>query len=186
MDSPSATPVTVPALDVGDVRLRPFRHDDAAWVYYVSLDAELRRRLSLPDPYLHAHARYFVDEVAIASARAGNGADFVIEDTATGIGLGWVGFHRRYGDEFSCGFWLAADVRGRGIMTRAVRAACRWALAPRPDGLGADPLHWEAQVGNHASRAVAEHVGFAIQAGTVTGRHGHQKWTGKLGARAVS
>jgi hypothetical protein len=50
MDSPSATPVTVPVLDAGDIRLRPFRRDDASWVYYVSLDAELRRRLSLPDP----------------------------------------------------------------------------------------------------------------------------------------
>lgn len=180
MDSPTATPVEVPVLDAGDIRLRPFRRDDAAWVYYISLDTELRRRLSLPDPYLRAHARYFVDEVAIASARAGHGADFAIEDADTGIGLGWVGFHRRYGDEFSCGFWLAVDVRGRGLMTRAVRAACRWALAPRPDGLGADPVHWEAQVGNHASRAVAERVGFAIGAGTVTGGHGHRKWAGKL------
>jgi RimJ/RimL family protein N-acetyltransferase len=185
MDSPGATPITVPVLDAGDIRLRPFRRDDAAWVYYVSSDAELRRRLSLPDPYLHAHARYFVDEVAIASARAGNGADFAIEDPDTGIGIGWVGFHHRHGTEFSCGFWLAADLRGRGIMTRAVRAACRWALAPRPDGLGADPVHWEAQVGNHASRTVAERAGFAIQPGTFTARPGHEKWAGKLRAEGM-
>src|SRR5215475_11688667 len=131
MESPTAAPITVPVLHAGDLRLRPFRRDDAAWVYYVSLDAELRRRMSLPDPYLRAHARYFVDEVAIASARSGQGADFVIEDPDTEIGLGWVGFHHRDGNEFSCGFWLAAEVRGRGIMTRAVRAACEWALAPR-------------------------------------------------------
>ena len=71
MNVPSATPITVPVLNGPDIRLRPFRREDAAWVYYVSLDPELRRRLSLPDPYHRWHARYFVDEIAIASARTG-------------------------------------------------------------------------------------------------------------------
>ena len=39
---------------------------------------------------------------------------------------------------------------------------CRWALAARPAGLGVDLIHWEAQVGDQASRAVAERVGFTI------------------------
>jgi RimJ/RimL family protein N-acetyltransferase len=112
-------------------------------------------------------------------ARDGQGADFVIEDPETEIALGWVGLHRRDGNEVSCGFWLAADVRGRGLMTQALRAACRWALAPAPDGLGADVVHWEAYIGNDASRAVAEHVGFIIHPDTVPGRNG-QKWTGHL------
>ena len=173
------TSITVPVLGAPPVRLRPFRHDDAAWVYYVSLDPELRRRLSLPDPYRRAHARYFVDEIALAGARTGEGADFAIEDPDTGIGLGWVGFHRGDGGDFSCGYWLAADARGQGLMTPAVRVACRWALAPRPDGLGADTLRWEAYVGNDASRAVAEHVGFTVQSDTVPGRNG-PKWAGHL------
>ena len=63
-------------------------------MYYVSLDAELRDRLSLPEPYSRGHARYFVDHVALAAARDGSGADFVIEDPETEIGSGWVGFHR--------------------------------------------------------------------------------------------
>jgi RimJ/RimL family protein N-acetyltransferase len=133
----------------------------------------------LPDTYHRSHARYFVDEIALATARNGQGADFAIEDPDTEVGLGWVGFHRRDGDDFSCGFWLAADVRGRGLMTQALRSACRWALTPRPDGLGARVVHWEAHVGNHASRAVAETVGFAIRSDTVPGRRG-PKWAGQL------
>lgn len=172
------TSIAVPVLGAPPVRLRPFRRDDAAWVYYVSLDPEIRRRLSLPDPYLRSHARYFVDEIALAAARTGQGADFAIEDPGTGIGLGWVGFHRRDGD-FSCGYWLAADARGQGLMTPAVRVACRWALTPRPDGLGAGTLRWEAYVGNDASRAVAEHVGFTVHPGTVPGSRG-PKWSGEL------
>jgi RimJ/RimL family protein N-acetyltransferase len=164
------TSITVPVLTAPPIRLRPFRHEDAAWVYYVSLDPEIRRWLSLPDPYLRAHARYFVDEIALT----GEGADFAIEDPDTGIGLGWVGFHRRDGGDFSCGYWLAADARGQGLMAPAVRVACRWALT-----LGVGAVHWEAYVGNHASRAVAEHAGFTVQAGTVPGRHG-PKWAGDL------
>jgi RimJ/RimL family protein N-acetyltransferase len=132
VDSPVAVPITVPVLAAANVRLRPFRHDDAAWVYYVSLDPELRRRLSLPDPYLRSHARYFVDHVTLATARDGRGADLAIEDPETEIAVGWVGIHRTGGAEFSCGYWLAADVRGRGLMTQALRAACRWALTPAP------------------------------------------------------
>jgi RimJ/RimL family protein N-acetyltransferase len=179
MDLPTARPITVPVLTALDVRLRPFRHDDAAWVYYVSLDPELRRNLSLPDPYLHSHARHFVDHIALATARDGQGADFAIEDPETEIALGWVGIHRAEGNETSCGFWLAADARGRGLMTRALHAACRWALTPAPDGLGTGTVHWNAHVGNHASRAVAEHVGFTIHSDTVPGRNG-PKWAGHL------
>jgi RimJ/RimL family protein N-acetyltransferase len=179
VDSPVAVPITVPVLAAANFRLRPFRREDAAWVYYVSLDPELRRRLSLPDPYLHSHARYFVDHIALANARDGRGADFAIEDSATEIAMGWIGVHRSGGNAFTCGFWLAAEARGRGLMTQALRVACRWALAPAPAGLGADVIHWDAYVGNHASRAVAEHVGFTVDPDTVPGRNG-QKWTGHL------
>lgn len=184
MDPSATPPITVPTLTAPAVRLRPFRPEDAAWVYYVSLDPELRRRLSLPDPYRHSHARHFVDDVALASARDGRGADFVIEDPDTEIAVGWVGLHRKGGARFSCGFWLAADARGQGLMTHALRVACRWAFAPAPAGLGADVIHWEAHVGNRASRAVAERVGFTVDAGTVPGRHG-KKWSGHLHAGAL-
>ena len=46
--------ITVPVLTTPRLRLRPFRRQDAAWVYYISLDAELSRALSLPAPYTHA------------------------------------------------------------------------------------------------------------------------------------
>ena len=66
-------------------------------------------------------------------------------------------------------------------MTGALRIACRWALTPLPDGLGADTIRWQAHVGNHASRAVAEKVGFTIQPGTVQGASS-LKWSGQLRA----
>jgi RimJ/RimL family protein N-acetyltransferase len=158
------------------LRLRAFRHHDASWVYYVSQDPALRQALSLPEPYKHEHARYFVDHVALANP---DGADFVIEDMDTEIALGWVGLHRKDGSEFGCGFWLAAGARGRGIMTQALRMACRWAFST--DGLTADVIHWQAHVGNYASRTVAERVGFKVDSAIVQGRHG-EKWSGRLRA----
>ena len=50
---------------------------------------------------------------------------------------------------------------------------------PGPAGLGVILIHWEAQVGNAASRAVAERVGFTIRPGTVPGHTG-RKWAGYL------
>jgi len=66
-------------------------------------------------------------------------------------------------------------------MTTALRTACRWALQPAPNGLGAAMIRWTAHVGNHASRAVAEKAGFTIDAETVQGTRG-PKWSGALGA----
>jgi RimJ/RimL family protein N-acetyltransferase len=171
----SLPPIPAPVLTAPGIRLRPFRPDDASWVYYVSLDPEIRRRLSLPEPYRREHARWFVDEIAIA----GEGADFVIEESATRTALGWVGLHRDEQADLTCGFWLAADARGHGIMTSALRLACRWAMAPLPDGLAANTIRWEAHVGNDASRAVAEKAGFTIHPGTIPGTHG-PKWSGHL------
>ena len=62
------------------------------------------------------------------------------------------------------GFWMAPWARGRGIMTDAVRLVCRWGFAD----LGLGRIEWWANVGNDASRRVAEKVGFTME-GTVPG-----------------
>ena len=103
----------------------------------------------------------------------------MIEDVESEVALGWVGVHRRDGNEFSCGYWLAIAARGRGLMTQALRVACQWAVTPAPAGLGAELIRWQAHVGNDASRTVAERVGFTIDAGTVPGRNG-DKWAGHV------
>jgi hypothetical protein len=94
MDSTTSASITVPVLAAQSIRLRPFRHEDADWVYYVSLDPELRRRLSLPDPYHRWHARYFVDRIALATARNGRGADFGVR-TKIGVSGSSVSSSRR-------------------------------------------------------------------------------------------
>jgi RimJ/RimL family protein N-acetyltransferase len=58
------------------------------------------------------------------------------------------------------GYWVDARVRTRGVATTAVRAACRWAF----ESLVVELIEWRTEVGNVASRRIAEKVGFLIEA----------------------
>ena len=57
------------------------------------------------------------------------------------------------------GFWAAKEHRRNGYITEATLAAARWAFT----ALAIDRLEWRAEVGNTASRAVAEHAGFTLE-----------------------
>ena len=54
------------------------------------------------------------------------------------------------------GYWVAAEARGRGLCTRAVRLVSRWVLAD----CGGERLQLRADEQNVASRKVAENAGF--------------------------
>jgi RimJ/RimL family protein N-acetyltransferase len=60
------------------------------------------------------------------------------------------------------GFALGPWARGRGVTRRALRLMLPWAF----DVLGLDVVHWQAVVGNWASRRVAWSVGVRVE-GTV-------------------
>ncbi|WP_405889717.1 GNAT family N-acetyltransferase [Streptomyces sp. NBC_00133] len=173
----------LPVLVTERLRLRPFRADDVDWVYEVSLDPELLRWVSLPVPYERRHAQFFVEDIAIARARSGATADFVIEDAATGQPLGRVGLHRKPDRAAEVGFWLAAQARGTGLMTEAVQTVCQWGFSP--DGMGLRRIVWHALVGNIGSLRVAERVGFTIHPRTEMlpwRGQPNAKWSGELTA----
>jgi RimJ/RimL family protein N-acetyltransferase len=60
------------------------------------------------------------------------------------------------------GYAMHPWARGRGLVTRAIRLATRWAF----DHGGAEIIHWRAHVGNVASRRTAWKTGFTFH-GTV-------------------
>ena len=76
---------------------------------------------------------------------------------------------------------LAGTVaRQRGVATHAVRALCGWAFAE----LDLEIIEWRTEVGNIASRRVAEKAGFLIEA-TLRKRQVHRGmrvdvWVGSL------
>ena len=56
--------------------------------------------------------------------------------------------------------WIDPGARRLGVATAAVRAICRWAFT----ALDLEIIEWRCEVGNAASRGVAERAGFLVEA----------------------
>lgn len=141
--------------------LRPWRADDADAVHRACQDPEIQRWTAIPRPYLREHAVEFVTSHTTQAWTTGSSAPFGVFDPATGELLGsngliTLGRAQRMGE---VGYWVAPWARGRGVATNATRAVARWCL----DSLGLLRISWRAEVGNHASRLVAERVGFRFE-----------------------
>jgi RimJ/RimL family protein N-acetyltransferase len=167
-------------VDAGWLVLRPFVAGDVPWVHQVSADAALGRFIDIPSPYLLEHAAFFVEELAIAGWDNETRYEFLAEDGATGDRLGRVGLGIGHRGAAEIGYWVDPRARGRGVATDAVRAICAWAFRR----LGLDLIEWRAEVGNDASRRVAEKAGFLME-GTLRQRLVHREtrvdaWIGSL------
>ncbi len=142
----------------GTVLLRPWRLDDADAVYRACQDAEIQRWTTVPVPYRPEDAVGFV--AGSPQRWAQGAASFAVVDLASGALLGAMGLVTTPADGCAeVGYWVAAEARGRGVATRALRLLCRWAF----DALGLRRLVWQAYVGNDASRRTAEAVGFQLE-----------------------
>ncbi|MFK8911523.1 GNAT family N-acetyltransferase [Streptomyces sp. YS-3] len=102
------------------------------------------------------------------------------EPETEGALVAMVGLMRRGENVAELGFWAAKEHRGRGYMTEAALAAARWAFG----SAGVERLEWRAEVGNKASRAVAEKAGFTVEGtlrgGLVHGGTRRDSWVGGL------
>lgn len=141
--------------------LRPWRTADAEAVHRACQDPEIARWTSVPSPYGMEHAHGFVTDFARAAWASGTAAPLGVFDAATGELLGANGLGRLERDHRTgeVGYWVAPWARGRGVATNATRAVARWSL----ETLGLRRLAWRAEIGNHASRVVAERVGFRLE-----------------------
>jgi RimJ/RimL family protein N-acetyltransferase len=151
--------MTQPTIAVDEFTLRPFTPEDIAWVYEVSLDPAVQKFVQIPLPYRMEDAEFFVREMAIAAWERRERAEFVIV-TAEGERLGRVALGLDGNGAAQVGYWMDPAARRRGVATRALRELCRWAFAE----LGLGLIEWRAEVGNVASRRVAEKAGFTVEA----------------------
>ena len=172
-----------PVIKAGPLTLRPFGEDDIGWVCQVSQDPAIQANLvEVFDPYRTEHAAYFVRDLAGAAWDDGRRAEFLVADTAVGTRLGRVGLGLRPYDPGAAeiGYWMDPRARGRGVATAATRALCQWAFTALDLAL----IEWHCEVGNVASRRVAEKAGFLIE-GTLRRRLTHRgqwadAWAGSL------
>lgn len=151
-------PVT---LTTDHLLLRTLGPQDSDAVYAAVQDPEIQRWLSqLPSPYLPEHAQSFTgDMVPLGWA---NGSMFTFGLFLPGSGgdlVGTLGITMRSLGEAEIGYWATKEHRGNGYVTEASLTVARWAFTH----LAVDRLEWRAEVGNHASRAVAERVGFTVE-----------------------
>jgi RimJ/RimL family protein N-acetyltransferase len=146
----------LPTLRNGDLILRPKRAEDADAITAACQDPEIPRWTLVPTPYTRADAEAFIagSERDAADGRAANlvavdadgrllGSFSVMElDRAPGFG--------------EIGYWVAADARGRGVATRAVRLLADWARRE----LNLTRIEVLPHRDNAPSRRVAEKAGF--------------------------
>jgi [ribosomal protein S5]-alanine N-acetyltransferase len=152
-----------PELTDGVVRLRAHSDDDIDAMVEMCRDPEMARWTSVPQPYDRDNAKRFARELVPHGWETGEWRGWAIEATddtgrarfAGNVDIRGVGVA-------DIGYALHPWARGRGVVTRAIRLATRWAF----DHGGVEIVHWRAHAGNVASRRTAWAAGFTFH-GTV-------------------
>lgn len=154
---PAVEPVPAVVVAAGWLTLRPWGAADVGWVYDTCQDPEIGRWARVPVPYTPRHALALLELSATARAQ-GRGAPFAITVTETGELLGAIGLGGldRAAATAEVGFWLAAEARGRGVVTEALAALGRWAATE----LGVRTLYADVLAGNVAGERALARGGF--------------------------
>ncbi|MBP2355177.1 RimJ/RimL family protein N-acetyltransferase [Kribbella aluminosa] len=147
-------PEDVPVLTDDVVTLRAHIAADVEPAYRMCQDPVMQKWTTIPVPYLHEHAVGYLTEVIPAGWRANTSWAWAIE--YAGEYAGTVDLRDGEGGVGEVGFAVSPEVRGNGVMTRALRLVVRYAF----DVLDWNRVIWRAYVGNFASRRVAWKAGF--------------------------
>ncbi|MCI0688524.1 MAG: GNAT family N-acetyltransferase [Sporichthyaceae bacterium] len=136
----------------GVIQLRGWRPSDADWYAQIAAADPLIQRFTSESPTVTAaQVRTAITELAGRADAAG----FVICDSDTGNRLGNIALDHEDGIGH-VSYWLAADARGRGAATRALRLFAAWAF----ESLELTELRLWTHPDNIGSRRVAERAGF--------------------------
>lgn len=171
-------------LEVPGLRLRPWEHSDAGELLRAFGEMSIRH-YSATVVDTAADAAAFVDKRAAAWSER-YGVSWAVVAAGTGSVVGHIGIAvtERSLDTAMIGYWLLPRARGRGVATRAVRAATAF-------GFGYLDLHrieLAHAVENVASCAVATRAGYPYE-GTLRDamRYAGERWsTEHLHARLVT
>lgn len=162
-------PDNVPVLSDGVVTLRAHTSDDIDAVTEQAQDPASQRWTSVPRPYERSDAVEFLQLIRSGwNDPEGNriwAIDYSAGDGTVHYG-GTIDLRPKPYGVADIGFALHPAARGKSVMSRAVRLACRYAFET---GFAHGPvqrIHWEAYRGNWASRRVAWATGFTMH-GTV-------------------
>jgi RimJ/RimL family protein N-acetyltransferase len=153
----------VPTIEGEQVRLRMHRPDDVDHMHEGATDPRTVYWLGrMPDPYSRDEAASFLAHRSAGMA-AGTDLHWMLADPESDALLGTVSLMHIAEGMTEVGYWAHPDARGRGLMTEAVRMACRHAVIDVEDGgLGLHRVYATVAVDNLASRHVLEAAGFSL------------------------
>lgn len=138
--------------------LRPVGPQDTDAVYAACQDPDIQRWTTVPSPYLPEHARDFTEERAPDGWASGStfafGA-FLPSGELTCV----LSIVMRSPGAAEIGYWGVREHRGHGYVTEAAVAVSLWTFTR----MSVHRVEWRAEVGNRASRAVAERAGFLVE-----------------------
>ncbi|RIV34640.1 N-acetyltransferase [Micromonospora radicis] len=142
-----------------ELRLRPMEEGDLDAVVIACQDPDTQRWTTLPQEYDRPAAESFLSHCRDTWA-GGTAACFVIADRQDRY-AGSIDLRLSATDPLlaDVGFLTAPHARGRGYQPAALLALCAWGFA----ALGLARIEWRANVGNVASRRVAEKAGFTVE-----------------------
>ncbi|MGW0813653.1 GNAT family N-acetyltransferase [Streptomyces viridiviolaceus] len=138
--------------------LRAVGPGDTEAVHAACQDPEIQRWTTIPSPYLPEHARGFTGQM-VPDGWANDSAFTFGLFLPTGDLVGMLGITMTTLGAGEIGFWGTREHRGHGYITEAAVAVSRWAFTR----LAIDRVEWRAEVGNTASRAVAQRAGFTME-----------------------
>jgi RimJ/RimL family protein N-acetyltransferase len=138
----------------GVVVLRKMREDDRAVILSTFADPLVRRWLNMPARPSDSDFDSVLRTVRNGFA-SGDRYDYCVTESPDDVPLGAVIASRRHRDNFEIAYLAREEGRGRGLMTRAVRALCDWLL-----GEGVGRIEIRTHPDNEASQRLARRVGF--------------------------
>jgi RimJ/RimL family protein N-acetyltransferase len=175
--------VDVPVLTDGVVTLRAHSDDDLERVVEQAVDPLSVRWTVVPSPYSLDDAKQFVRHAMPGGWASDREWGFAVEfDGRFG---GTVSLRNRDDRRAEIAYGAHPDVRGRGVMERALRLLLDWGFSPEVEGgRELETVVWLANEGNWGSRRLAWRVGFSFD-GTLRGWLPHRgelvdAWTGTL------
>ena len=144
----------------GGIRIRLRSDADLPAIVAACRDPEIPRWTRVPSDYDENAARDWSVRAANEQAN-GDSLSVLVTDAGDDGLLGSIGIVAIDWEEGRCdiGYWMAAEARGRGVATRAVRALAEWTFANLP----MQRINICAEPANAASRRVAEKAGFTFE-----------------------
>jgi len=179
----AAQPVLAADAAGGPIRLRQPSPADVDSIVAACRDPASTRWTTVPDPYQRTDAEFFVGLHAPRQWARGTGAVFsIVESDDSHAGSMEIRISPTDPLAGDVGYLVAPGARGRGYASAALRALTVWSI----NTLGLCRVEWRAEVGNHASRRVAEKAGFTVEGiarSAITHRGGRcDAWVGALTA----